>query len=64
MSRKHFNDLAEELEWLKPAPEEPAILHRQWEHLVLRMAGFCSRHNSSFNRSRFLQACNYDKDDP
>jgi hypothetical protein len=55
MSRKHFNSLAEGLGNVRPPADSPEFL--QWRTCVEQVALSCAEANSSFNKSRFLDAC-------
>ena len=65
MSRKHFQDIAEELkncriDTRRLGMEDSILLDDQWSSCVKAMADVCNRHNSNFNRSRFYEACGLD----
>ena len=60
MTRKHFRDLADRLDSLRPQGEPPCpILMAWWRRTVHSMANFCAAQNGRFNRGRFLTACGY-----
>ncbi len=61
MTRKHFQAIADGLAASKPNCSDDSLLMTQWENDVLQMANVCQQFNANFNRSRFLEACGYDK---
>ena len=62
MTRKHFQDLADILRTTKPGASLPendkAPALRQWEKMQGEILAFCVRHNSNFDKARFLTAIN------
>lgn len=63
MSRKHFVDLADILKNMKPVNRNRLTKKEYkknidvWEETCSQMATFCSHHNRSFQRGRFMGAC-------
>lgn len=59
MTKKHFKALAEELYRVRPSGSHwentDALL--QWQMDCLAIADTCQKFNASFDRRRFLDAC-------
>lgn len=60
MTRKHFQELANQLRQVKPQPGPDEVDKlTQWRRDVEAIADACNQLNNSFNRDRFLGACDY-----
>jgi hypothetical protein len=57
MSRKHFNDLAQQLSFQKPNGSDKTLVMKTWVRCCLSVASVCNNHNSNFDKARFLDAC-------
>jgi len=56
MSRKHFKELADTLEAIKPSNNDTERL-TMWRDAVRAIASVCASCNPRFDRSRFYDAC-------
>lgn len=59
MSKKHFERIASELRYNKPNKRKRSA-YEQWRRDVVSMANVCASFNGTFDRMRFLHACDYD----
>jgi hypothetical protein len=59
MTRKHFQQLADELKSAYPVGNNPLAIIT-WRECVEAVARTCKAGNSNFDRARFLKACGYE----
>ena len=58
MTRKHFKAIAAALAESQPTWVRNAQSRIQWEKDCAAMADVCQKFNASFDRPRFMEACN------
>ena len=57
LTRKHFNELAQNLSLEKPEGSDKTLVMKTWVRSCLAVAGVCRNSNPNFDKHRFLKTC-------